>query len=229
MVKSYIASLEQAVSGERLSRYQLPDGSDIDTAVNYLWNIALSESLYPSLAAIEVTLRNSIHNALTEREGTDMWFRTLLEPGQLSTYAQTHLSLYNRLKRTEPSAGQLVAELTFGFWTTLLSQPYHQALWALNRTAMVRQVFPHLPPTPSNRHFVHQRFNDIRILRNRIMHHEPIWYRPRLHDEWKEMIEAIGWISPVMRDSVLILDHFEDTLASGRARIETHLRMRANG
>lgn len=226
MIQRYIAQLEQGISNPRLARYRPPGGTDLDMAVTYLWNVALAEALYPALAALEVTLRNSIHHALTIREGTDMWFRMLLESGQLSVYAQTHLKLYNRLKRTEPTAGQLVAELTFGFWTTLLSQPYHQGLWAPNKTALVKTVLPHLPPTPSNRHFVHQRYNNLRILRNRVMHHEPIWYRPRLQQEWEEMIEAIGWINPTIRDSVLILDHFDDTYRNGKDRIEMELHQR---
>lgn len=226
MIQAYVAALEQGISNPRLSKYRPPGGSDLEMAVNYLWNIALSEALFPGLAALEVTLRSSIHHALTAREGTDMWFRTLLEPGQLSVYAQSHLKLYNRLKRTEPTSGQVVAELTFGFWTTLLSQPYHQTLWVPDKTALVKAVFPHLPPTPSNRHFVHQRYNDLRILRNRVMHHEPIWHRPRLYQEWEEMIEAIGWISPTTRDSILLLDHFTDTYRNGRLRIETELQAR---
>ena len=226
VAQRYFENLEKGVSNPRLTKYRLPGGSDRDTAVNYLWNIELAEALYPGFAALEVTLRNSIHHALTTREGTDMWFRMLLEPGQLSVYAQTHLKLYNRLKRTEPTSGQLVAELTFGFWTTLLSQPYHQNLWAPNKTALVKSVFPHLPPTPSNRHFVHQRYNDLRILRNRVMHHEPIWYRPQLSQEWAEIIEAIGWVNPTVRDSILILDHFTDTYTNGKARIDADLRQR---
>lgn len=40
------------------------------------------------------------------------------------------------------------------------------------------------------------------------------------------MIEAIGWINPAVRDSILILDHFDDTYNNGRARIETELHQR---
>lgn len=100
-----------------------------------------------------------------------MWFRSLLEPRQLKTFADAYVVLYERHGRTTPEASQIVAELTFGFWTTLLSQPYHQGLWAPTGTRFVKTAFPYLPPTPSNRHFVHQRYNAPRLLRNRVMHH----------------------------------------------------------
>lgn len=226
MVAAYIRDLERAVSNPRLSRYRPPNGSDLEMAVNYFWNIELSEALYPSLAALEVTLRSGIHEALTSREGTDMWFRGLLEPGQLKMYATAYLALLNRLKGRHPTSGQIVAELTFGFWTTLLSQPYHQNLWVQQRAALIRAVFPHLPPVPNNRHFIHLRYNNLRILRNRVMHHEPIWSRHNLLQEWQHTIEAIGWISPVTRESVLLIDHFDDTFLNGQSRIETALRQR---
>jgi len=118
------------------------------------------------------------------------------------------------------------AELTFGFWTTLLSQPYHQMLWVQHRAQLVRGVFPHLPRVPNNRHFIHQRYNNLRILRNRVMHHEPVWNRPNLLGEWRDTIEATGWISPVTRDSVLLIDHFSDTFHHGQSRIERVLSQR---
>lgn len=228
MVQSYIAELERGVSHSRLAKYRPHGGSDLDMAVNYLWNIALSEALYPGLFALEVTLGSSIHHALTDREGSDMWFRMLLEPGQLGLYADTHMKLFNRLKRKDPTAGQIVAELPFGFWTTLLSQPYHQVLWAPEKTALVKTVFPNLPPTPSNRHYGHQRYNELRLLRNRVMHHEPVWYRTNLYQQWEEMIDAIGWIRLGVRESALVLDHFDDTYRNGKARIEGELRLRFN-
>lgn len=226
VVQAYLAELERSVSMPRLSKYRPQSGSDLETAVNYFWNIELSESLYPGLAALEVTLRSSIHDALTAREGADMWFRKLLEPGQLRGYAETHYTLFNRLKQKPPTSGQIVAELTFGFWTTLLSQPYHQTLWAPQKSALVKVVFPHLPRIPNNRHFIHQRYNDLRMLRNRVMHHEPIWYRPNLSQEWEGIIEAIGWISPTTRDSILLIDHFEDTYHNGKARVEADICQR---
>ena len=71
MIQAYIAELEQGVSTPRLASYRPQGGSDLDMTIHYLWNVVLSEALFPSFAALEVTLRNSIHHALTAREGSD--------------------------------------------------------------------------------------------------------------------------------------------------------------
>jgi hypothetical protein len=233
MVQQLVTDLRRAVSQPRLDAYRPLGGSNLDMVVNYYWNIALSEALYPGLALLEVSLRSSVHEALTVREGTDMWFRNLLEPGQLRDYANACLTLLHRQKGTQPTSRQIVAELTFGFWTTLLSKPYHQTLWAPNHAALVKSVFPNLPPTPSNRHYIHQRYNNLRFLRNRIMHHEPIWdgvklpQRPRaaLSDLHRELRETIGWISSSAQLGFDQVDRFTAVL-NDRQQLESDLKSR---
>src|SRR5688572_22317888 len=85
MVAQFLVELEPTISVARLRRYQSPTGDPLETAVNYLWNIALAESLYCSLNAIEVALRNALHNSLTRHFGTPTWYdrRGLLEPKQV--------------------------------------------------------------------------------------------------------------------------------------------------
>lgn len=225
MDSAYIADLRRAVSRPRLDTYRPAGGSDLDMAVTYFWNIALCEALYPTLATLEVTLRNAVHNAMSAREGTEWWYyRTnLLEPKQLREFASARMNLYFQNKR-QPTAGQVVAELNFGFWTTILSQPYHQELWTPQHGALMKAVFPHLPPIPNNRHYVHQHFNEARKLRNRVFHHEPVWHRPTLRQDHAGMIRAIGWISPTVRESVALIDHFPDTFLHGWGRINTGLQ-----
>lgn len=233
MVVQVIADLRAGVSQPRLESYRPAGGSDLDMIVTYFWNIALAEALYPGLAALEVILRSSIHSSFTAHAATDMWFRELLELGQLRDYAHAHVSLINRRKGAHPTSDQIVAERTSGFWTTLLSQPYHQRIWAPNRTAMVKMVFPHLPRLPNNRHTIHQRYNDLRFVRNRAMHHEPVWNGVRLPQRGvvalevlhQEMIEAIGWISPTAQRAVDRLDRFTSVL-NNRVQLQNDLSAR---
>jgi hypothetical protein len=44
---------------------------------------------------------------------------------------------------------------------------------------------------------VHQPLDLLRLLRNRIAHHEPIFQRP-LQDEHRSILEIVSWISPEM-------------------------------
>jgi len=65
LVTAFISDLRAAISLPRLDKYRPVGGTDLDMAVNHFWNIAHFEALYPDLAVLEVTLRSSIHQALT--------------------------------------------------------------------------------------------------------------------------------------------------------------------
>jgi hypothetical protein len=73
-ISDYLEELSQAVSRVRLEAYRPSAGSDLDTIVNYFWNITLCEALYPSLDAVEVVLRNSIHRTLSGYFQSEYWF-----------------------------------------------------------------------------------------------------------------------------------------------------------
>jgi hypothetical protein len=49
-----------------------------------------------------------------------------------------------------------------------------------------------------------------------------------LVDLHRQMIEAIGWISPTMGDSILLVDQFPETHRNGRAKIEADLKAYVN-
>ena len=66
--------LRASISSHRLDSYRQAGQSDFDVIASYLWNMALCEALYPSLQALEVTLRNSIHAAAVRRYNSDFWF-----------------------------------------------------------------------------------------------------------------------------------------------------------
>jgi hypothetical protein len=225
VVASFVAELRRAVSAPRHDEYRPLGGSDLDMAVNYFWNVALSEALYPELAALEVCLRNGIHNALATAYASDLWFYEpgLLEPRQLREFANARLNLF-RAHGNQPSADRLVAELTFGFWITLLSRNYHRTVWNPNHAALLRSVFPHLSGPRFQRQHIHERFNKLRLLRNRVFHHEPIWDRATLRQNHADIHTAIGWISPSVLETVQLHDRFADVYANERARIETKLK-----
>lgn len=198
--------------------------------VAYQWNAALSEALYPGLAAAEVTLRSAIHREMTAHQGTDWWFRYLLEPGQLRDFGYAYTNVQPK-KKSALTSGHIVAELKFSFWVTMLSQPYNQTIWTLNNARLLHAVFPYLRATPNARDFLEKRYNGFRLLRNRVMHYEPVYLGMTLptkrfvsiktfHDE---IIEAIGWVSPVIQASVLAVDRFDHVL-NNKAQIEADFK-----
>jgi hypothetical protein len=221
VVSQFVADLQRTFSQERLDEYRPAGGSDLDMIVNYFWDIELAQAIVPCLHAAELALRNSVHNAFTAYYGTEMWFYQpgVLEPGQLGELSRALGQLSRR--RAQPTSGRIVAELTSGFWVTVLSDPYHQRIWQPDSFAMLRAVFPHSGTLP--RQVIQTRFNSIRKLRNRVFHFEAIWDRPDLLREHTEIHEAIGWISPTLQQAILAVDHFPQ-VAVGREHVETDLK-----
>ncbi len=86
-------------------------------------------------------------------------------------------------------------------------------------------MFPHVPRRQRNRRKIHQRYNAIRGLRNRVFHFEPLWNRPTLRQEHDDMLESLAWISPTMAATVRLVDRFDDVYVRGSDRIEQQLRM----
>lgn len=101
----YLSLVEQAISSERLRPYRRsPQEADVAVHARYLWNVALSEALYPPLQALEVALRNGIHAAATGAFGSATWFHQrlsdqvpVLQPDQRAQVARTTIDLTRRL------------------------------------------------------------------------------------------------------------------------------------
>lgn len=226
MQSQYLIELERGISAARLSGYSLSKDVGFEASVNYFWNISLCESLYPALDAFEVTLRNAIHHAATFLYGTEMWFDLtgILKLGQPK---QIHLAKQALRSQRKPlTAGRIIAELRFGFWTSLLSGPYHSTFWMPHQARLLKAVFPNMTNVQRVRTEMYRRCDDIRLLRNRVFHYEPIWNRPDLQQSHSRLIEAIGWINLTIKDAILTFDRFEDSFRMGRGKIASGLLQR---
>jgi Abi-like protein len=186
------ADLELALSLERFGRYLAWAEGDREQAIKlYTLNTQISESLYTPLQSLEVALRNRIHLVMTEALGGEGWFHQagiLLndrQPDQLSK-AIKDLEAVNKM----PTAGRIVAALSFGFWTAMFG-PHYEGLW--------RKALHRIAAKPDGTRLRRKDFSgpltSIRTIRNRIAHHEPIiaWDLPEIH---KKMVELTRWLSP---------------------------------
>jgi hypothetical protein len=220
VLSDYINSLHLPISEERLESYRpTPTSSDLELVVTYFWNVALCEALYPPLQALEVTLRNGIHHALTERYGTEAWYQhdECLELKQQHAIidAKIQIKTGRAGKEKDITPGRVVSTLNFGFWTTLLHDPYERRLWKPERYALLMAVFPHTPKHMRTRKPIFQRYESLRVLRNRVFHFEPIWSRPDLMGDYQQILESIGWTSTAMRDTVVLFSRFPDVFSDG--------------
>lgn len=202
-------SLSQSISESRLGPYRRAGTSAAETFANYLWNIALSESLYPVLQGLEITLRNRIHIAATATFGRDDWFGSVLVAQEVRILSIAEARLKQANKLTQPD--DLVAALPLGFWVNLFYRRYEQKLWP----RLLKEVFPYLPANLRRRNYVSQRLAPIRHLRNRVFHHEPVWHWTDLAQHHQEVLETIGWINPDMQVLAQSLDRFPEVYALG--------------
>lgn len=216
MQPSYEDQIEAVLSSERLRPYA-SGGTTRQAIENYLWNIALCEALYPVLNILEVGLRNSLDRAIGAEYPVTSYGRVMSwldrNPGVV---AQDDVGMVNyairRLqeKHEALSHGKLVAELTFGFWTSLFDVRYErgQILWP----TLLRAVFPHMPRNIRKRRHISPQLNRIRHLRNRVFHYEPIWHWADLREKHDEALEVVAWISPALRGSLDAINRFPEVL-----------------
>lgn len=220
MVARLAEVLTFPISATRLEAYRPPGESDLDMVVNYLWNMELSEALYPCLQTFEIALRNSIHAAFSEHHATEFWFdRHDLLGWQRETLQEARDQLTTYQKPHEP--GRIVAELPFGFWSSMFNSPYEQ-IWYADRAILLEKVFPHIPRTLRTRKKISQRVERIRRLRNRVFHYEPVWNKTDLQERHDQIHEALAWINVEIRDVMVLSDRF-DSVFGGKQFIKAKL------
>ncbi len=187
--------IEKALSNQRLKSYLRPkDGIyDLDVVLSrYKTNLKISESLYPSLHIVEVTFRNHVHFALKNLLGEN-W----LYPGYISSNfklrdkeRETVSKAISKLKKTqkEIKISKVIAELNFGYWTSLFNS-YYEPLW--RQKALLQKIFPNFPKDKLQRKSISKMLNQIRYLRNRVFHYEPIWHWSDIKDQHQNIISLV--------------------------------------
>jgi hypothetical protein len=220
----FLAELEISLSEARLQRYRPASGEELETIINYLWNVALAESLFCSLNAVEISLRNGLHTTLAQHFGTPAWYdrRGLLEAAQSANVAQVKQRIQAYGDAVTPD--RVVSELTFGFWVVILSRNYDARLWRGQNAAPLKNAFLRIPRKYRQRQRIHQQYNEIRELRNRVFHYEPIFDDPRLQFRHEEIKRGLQWLNPRMVEVLEWYDRFPVVYEQGRTEIEDRLR-----
>lgn len=178
-------NLQEALSPERLHKYDAWAGGDRAQAMQlYALNLAISEAFYTSLHMLEITLRNAVNIRMTGLHGP-LWFQN---PAVIRD-AKQQANIASAVQKLGPAAtpGQIVAEVTFGFWTGMFDHK-NNALWGQD----LRPVFH--GAVSLQRKTVAKPLYDIRSLRNRIAHHESI-IQLDLPAIYQEICQILGWLS----------------------------------
>lgn len=196
-------SIVDALSAARLEPYlAAAEGDDGRALEYYRRNVLLCEAMYPTLHFLEVTLRNRFEILLIQRYGGDWYINPVLTQILAGLPAEKQLrDALNELKNRGRSltSGGVVAELSFGFWTGLLGNRYRGKFSGPGRWILFpRQPVP-AKGTGSVSAFeksINAKLWNIRYLRNRVFHHEPIWADPGLARKYQDIRLLVSWICP---------------------------------
>jgi hypothetical protein len=188
--------LRTSFSAPRLSTYlRHAKGNESRAIKLYRWNCQLSQSLYWPLQVLEIVYRNSITSVLVHKYGPgwhdDATFKANLSPDDSARFADAVSKQVVRRRTSHPAVDPITAELSFGFWLSLLSNRYEVPLGWAKRLPI---AFPHLP-AEITRVAVHKLLNEARDLRNRVAHHEPI-LQYNLEQRQTDVLSALGWMCP---------------------------------
>ena len=183
--KSRAEHIEIELSSERLLPYFNDGKQDWHIAFNlYLYNARLSKAFLYPLHILEVTLRNKLHelfcSVFNDDWPNDPTFIAMLNQHSSNSLAKAKQKVNNRTPE------DIVAALSFDFWSNFLFRPDYNEFWRSNYS----KLNIHRPKFKQFK----TRINEANDLRNRIAHHEPI-LRLNCSNLHTEILTAIQWCS----------------------------------
>ncbi len=200
---------EKVFSEKRMERYFILYPNDESRAVkHYQSNIKLTEAFYTSLSVLEVALRNALSRELKTMTGRDDWYVIFANtPGltNLNKYI-TQASKQIAGRHEQITASKIIAELTLGFWVSLLNAEYERLLWK-----DLRRAFPYIPKKDRKRKNVSAPLNRFRAFRNRVFHNESIcWNMKKVQEIHDELLLVLEWINKDLPEWLTEIDRFEN-------------------
>lgn len=176
-----------ALSADRLRPYALftPYADEIHSIVPYDLVQWLSSMLFTPLQYIEVTLRNRLYDVLKKHY---TWRRKkysqLGDPAEWLKWMPTKKNTVKKIndaytfaqrniKARSVGVGDIISELSFGVWIDILKEhpikgsPYH--FWTFTQN----KIFPNA--RGQTRETICAELLEIKKIRNRLFHYEPIW------------------------------------------------------
>ncbi len=175
--------VEAWLSTPRFGRYLSEAGGDRDRALAmYEWNLRLGAALMRDIAHVEVAVRNAYDEVMTTHwQGGKHWLLDPASPVLAPLWRTRHskradVNARNRTTVTEAvrrrggasaKPGEVIAELSFGFWRHCTDTAHEKTLWV-----------PYLHrawPKKTSRVAIERSLTIINTARNRASHHEPLF------------------------------------------------------
>jgi hypothetical protein len=191
-----IAELPDIFSAPRFATYLAAKNANrVEALQLYKWNLDVSCAFFAPLQVCEVSIRNAISEAIELTYKSNWPYEKSFEialPHPHKAYSPRG----NILKhRGQPTAGKVIAELKFMFWESMFTKRHDKTIWNHH----LRTVLPNMDPDKTVQELrteAYKTLESIRLLRNRIAHHEPI-FRRDIQTEYDRIKKVVGWRSTV--------------------------------
>jgi hypothetical protein len=197
--------LEYYLSQPRLDRFLIATGNSKSKAQKlYRINLRVAQSFYPVLNLFEIFFRNNVNYQVSSHFANPNWIIAekngfMSHPSLTSSrfFLKNSVLKAERLVRRKGgiiTPGKIIAEQSFGFWTSLFETHHYRLIGGV-----VIHCFPNKPPHV-NRNILNQKLNNIREFRNRVYHNEPICFQGNTIDFSEarniknEIYELLAWI-----------------------------------
>lgn len=191
-----VLKIEQALSIPRLSKYEnfYKDKGEpyekSDVLMLYERNLIISNKFFYLLNYFEVVLRNAVVQAIEisfRCNETNSWHENEAFIRSLSRRGRYSLkSMFDSVKEKFPdSPSKMIPELKFVFWQKMLMANYEERIWQ----GCFNSIFPNA--TVENRQIFYDWTDQLRELRNRIAHHEPIIFNRNLENDLEVLTKFI--------------------------------------
>lgn len=195
MQPSEIAGFERLIGKPRLQSYKSYfNAPDLETAASlYIWNSELSRCIGTLLAYFEIALRNNVHHAMSMHYvgkvgPTAHWWDLIRSQLGSSTMRWVEIVRSGRgakLCGSMPNADEIVAQVSFGFWTNVLARIDRNKAHTILPT-----ILPNHPINENVRDWRNDAkrraalgfVRELNLFRNRMAHHEPLWKFGSIHD-----------------------------------------------
>ncbi|WP_341961004.1 hypothetical protein [Pseudomonas sp. RC10] len=178
----------------------------------YAWNARVSGTLLVPLHICEVVIRNAVADALEAMHGPQWPWNPGFERSlpRLGGPGYDAVSDLQNVRKKVATTGQVIAELKFVFWEKMFTSRHDHRIW----NAHLRRVMPNLDDTKTiaeNRKRIFEDLNKIRLLRNRIAHHEPIFARD-LRGDFQRVQQLIAARCEISASWLFVEQQVIDTL-----------------
>jgi len=207
----FFDKLERVVSKPRFDSYKKNVSTNREALGRYIWNTSICESLYPSFQILEVGFRNAVHHEIAKSAKDQNWLINELSFLYEDEKEAIKSSKKSLMQRTGPITEDfLIAEMSFGFWTSLLDARY-ETMWH----KIIAEVFPNMPRAIRTRGEASKLMNTVRRLRNAALHHHSIWHWKDLQTQHDQIHTLIGWLCSSIAKMAQRTDRFPEVYNLG--------------